>query len=103
MADFGIGEPRRHHAAGDFVGDGIGFMRDAIVIFECDRSDAAGAMASLAMLLKDGKNVAIKSGRGRCGLLLRSGGSEGCDDGREDCREKCDCRKSARVHDRHYS
>jgi hypothetical protein len=64
MADGGIGEPWRHFALGDGIGDGASEGAGLGVRHELHRADFSGAMATLAMLLQDGQNVAIEGGSG---------------------------------------
>ncbi len=65
MADVRIGEPRRHRARGDQSRHLTGMTRNLFVSFERRGADALRAMARLAMLLKDGQNVAIENGMRR--------------------------------------
>src|SRR5271170_2577440 len=105
MADFRIGEPRGHHAAGDFVGNCGGFAGRAVIGFEGDWGDAVGAMTDYAVLLEDGEDVAVERWRWRWrgGLLLGWGGVKGgC---RSDCKnrgkERGGC-ETVRSHVLHY-
>ena len=61
MADVGIGKPRRHRACGAETHDLGGEARNLLIGFERSGGDARSAMASLAMLLKNRQNIAIKS------------------------------------------
>ena len=78
MADGGIGKPRRHFAFGGGIGDGAREGARLSVGHQWHGADFAGAVAALAVLLKDRENVAIKRGRRdqclrRLGRRLRRG------------------------------
>jgi len=63
MTDRRVGKPRRHGFVGYGRGDGAGEGLRLRVGDERHRSDLAGAMADLAVVLEDREDVAIKGGR----------------------------------------
>src|SRR5579863_80922 len=63
MAETRVGKPGRHFARGDFVGDAGGLATRMVEGLKGHGANTSGAVASLAMLLEDGQDISIESGR----------------------------------------
>ena len=93
-----IGEPRRHHLHFDRMCHGIGPRSSLFVGDQRHRRNFTRTMAALAVLLKNGQHILIKSG-GRCSsrsaprLLVRLSRTVprgGCQRNRSDREAKCE-------------
>ncbi len=90
MADGAIGEPRRHFPACGDERDRTSFGLRVFVGHQRQRADFTGAVAALAVVLKDRQHIAIERGRAfgliRCGDMRSSvpycerRGGENCED-----------------------
>src|SRR4051794_41567754 len=77
LAEARLGEPRRHDAGGNDLHDLPRVAADVVVGEEVERSDTAWRMASGAVAVDEGGDVAREGGRGGGGVGGARGGGGG--------------------------
>src|SRR5580704_4712965 len=81
MAVAGLGFPGRHNSGGGDRGDLQGALLGIFIGQQREGRDFAGAMASGAIVIEDGRDVTIKSGD-----AAADSGGDGGEDGGENCK-----------------